>query len=217
METNDYNELLQEPLKALKKTSPDTCFKRIAEELLKNYCINCGGKEFYLAEIEFYYYQSNSIDKMNDRWNMVTYARTGKNAGELFYHLSGVDICFKSSYEKGSGQFGGILIRSVIDEDNKLVTGPLNCKDLLLNACNNCMPRLEKIKNRPNHKDCCLSTRRLLGKKDMEDKIDYPFNLCFYDGNIKDWNTSIERYDKKTNDIKTIHKKYSINRLYCFL
>ncbi len=48
----------------------------------------------------------------------------------------------------------------------------------------------------------------------MEDKIDYPFNLCFYDGNIEDWTTNYERYDKKTNLIKRIQKKYDINRPY---
>jgi hypothetical protein len=48
----------------------------------------------------------------------------------------------------------------------------------------------------------------------MENKIDYPFNLCFYDGNIKDWNTDNDWYDKKTTQIKMIHKKYDINRPY---
>jgi hypothetical protein len=213
METTDYNELLQEPLKVLEKSCPDACFKRIAEELINNYCINCDGKEFYLAEIEFYYYQNNSKGIMKEPWNMVTYARTGKNAGELFFHLSGVDICFDSSYENGSAQFGGILIRSVIDEENKLFTGPLNCKDLFLNTCSNRMPILERIKKRTGHKNHCMSTRRLLGKKDMEDKID-PCNLCFYDGNIEDWNTINERYDKKTNLIKRVQKKYDMNRPY---
>ncbi len=210
MKTTDYNELLQEPLKDLDNSSPDACFKRIAEDLINHYCINCDGKEFYLAEIEFYYYQDN----MKEPWNMVTYARTGKNAGELFFHLSGVDICFNSTYGNGSAQFGGILIRSIINEENKLVTGPLNCKDLFLNTCSNRMPRLESIKKRGDHKNHCLATRRLLGKKDMEDKIDYPFNLCFYDGNIEDWTTNYERYDKKTNLIKRIQKKYDINRPY---
>ena len=214
MKTKEYYDLLQKPLKEMKKTRPDVCFKRIAAELINNYCINCNGKEFYLAEIEFYYYQDNSNGIMNKPWNMVTYARTGKKVGELFYHLSGVDICFDSYYENGSAQFGGILIRSVIDEGNKLITGPLNCKNLLLNACNDHMPKLERIKKRIGPKDCCLSTRRLLGKKDMENKIDYPFNLCFYDGNIKDWNTDNDWYDKKTNHIKMIHKKYDINRPY---
>lgn len=210
----DLNELLQESLKDLDNSCPNACFKTIAEDLISNYCINCDGKEFYLAEIEFYYYQDDSNGTKKDPWNMVTYARTGKNAGELLYHLSGVDVCFNSFYENGSAQFGGILIRSVIDEDNKLVTGPLNCKDLILNTCSNCMPRLERIKKRGSHNNHCLSTRRLLGKKDMEDKIDYPFNLCFYDGNIKDWNTINERYDKKTKKIKRILKQYDINRLY---
>lgn len=210
MKTIDFNELLQEPLKKLDNSSPDACFKRIAEDLINNYCINCDGKEFYLAEIEFYYYQDN----MKEPWNMVTYARTGKNAGELFFHLSGVDICFDSSYENGSAHFGGILIRSVIDEEKKLVTGPLNCKDLFLNTCSNRMPILERIKKRIGHKNHCLSTRRLLGKKDMAENIDDSFNLCFYDGNIKDWNTINERYDKKTNLIKRFQKKYDINRPY---
>ena len=52
-------------------------FKGIAETLLNNCCIQCGEKKFYLAEIEFYYYDSNLFNQL---WNEVTYERSGYEA-----------------------------------------------------------------------------------------------------------------------------------------
>ena len=57
-----------------------------------------------------------------------------------------------------------------------------------------------------------ISTKRLLGKTAMLDNIDGDYNLCFYNGNIKDWNTERTWYDKKTGKVKKIPKKYTIDR-----
>lgn len=82
--------------------------EEIARKLFSHYCINCNGKEYYFAEIEFYY-RNEEISKWNNDWNKVTYSnRTGYEAGSLFYHLSGVDICFECTEKR----YGGILIRS---------------------------------------------------------------------------------------------------------
>lgn len=198
--TNPFDGLNGKPQEFQKKCA------EIAEELFKNYCIECGTNKYYFAEIEFYYYDKKDF---KDEWNIVTYARDGYDAGSLFYHLSGVDICFNSKYAEN--RFGGILIRSLKTIEDKLVTGPLNCKDALLNSCNgHCMPRLIKCETKNAMPP--LATKRLLGETAMLDNVDEDYNLCFYDGNIVDWNTIRNWYDKRKGEVKEVTKKYSIER-----
>lgn len=113
-------------------------FKRNVEKsptISCNYCIKCNEKEFFFAEIEFYYWDKNH---WNEKWNRVTYPRIC-NPGKLFYHLSGIDICFDSYYNERNlndeARFGGILIRAIRSEDGIVIAGPLNCMLSLLNEC----------------------------------------------------------------------------------
>ena len=103
-------------------------FEGLAKTLFNQIDILAGNDRYSLAEIEFYY--QNGIFK--DGHYKDTYART-KPAGSLFWHLSGIDICFDSNKEEG--YFGGILIRSIVKEDGSLITGPMCCSDELLNSC----------------------------------------------------------------------------------
>ena len=104
-------------------------FEGLAKTLFNKIDILAGNDRYSLAEIEFYY--RNDIFK-NEQYE-VTYPRT-KHAGNLFWHLSGIDICFESDKEKG--YYGGILIRSIVKEkDGSLITGPMCCSDELLNSC----------------------------------------------------------------------------------
>ena len=122
----------------------DKC-KEIAKQLLENYCIKYGEKKYYyFAEIEFYYYDKK---KWNEEWNEKTYPRNNKNAGDFFFHYSGVDICFNSKFEEG--KFGGILIRSLKDENGNFITGPSVCMLEILNTCfeQKMNPSLEKSQN----------------------------------------------------------------------
>ena len=181
-------------------------FKDIAKELFSQYCILCAGKEYYFAEVEFYYFDK---DIWNAPWNKVTYARDGYNAGDLFFHFSGIDICFDSHYS--DNRFGGILIRSLKNEEGILFTGPLSCKDELLNVCKGKgMPMLDRRKKPVEMEP--QPTKRLLGKADMENGIDGVLNLCYYDNTITDWDTKRERYDKNGGGTKTYTKKYTIKR-----
>lgn len=194
----------------LKNPLKDSCdvqetFGDIARKLFNEYCIDCNGSEYYFAEIEFYYYEK---DKWENEWNKETYARDDYEAGTLFYHLSGVDICFDSKYDEN--RFGGILVRSLKNAE-KLITGPLNCKNELLNACKGkCMPILKELET--HYEINPISTKRLLGKTAMLNNIDGDYNLCFYDENITDWNTERIWYDKKNGKAKKVSKKYTINR-----
>lgn len=184
-----------------------TCFK-IAEELFRDYCINCDGTEYYFAEIEFYYWNKG---KWDEKWNRVTYPRDGYEAGTLFYHLSGFDICFDSSYKKE--RFGGILVRSVMNENNEVIAGPLTCKDKILNTCGKRnMPLLEKITKKRDWQPQVRPTNRMLGKEDMKNKIDKGFNLCFYDSKIDNWNPKKKRFDKSKGCEFESKSSYNIDR-----
>ncbi len=191
------------------------CFKAkcrdIASKLFNNYGIKCNNKIFRLAEIEFYYYDSEQYlkDPSHHKWQEVTYPRNDYKGGELFYHLSGIDICFDSQYNEESGRFGGILIRSIKDGE-KIIAGPLNCKDEILNACKNGeMPKLKKVSEKQEIEPA--QTYRSLGKTgtDIHD------GLCFYDASIKgDWNPLKDRYDTKHGVIKPKKASYDTSKFY---
>ena len=115
----EFNDLLQKPLIFFNPLKPESTFKSIADDLMKDYCIKCGGNEFYFAELEFYYYRTKDkeiLESANSQWEGVTYPRITK-AGDFFYHLSGCDICFESHLVKSGkeidGEGGGILISLV--------------------------------------------------------------------------------------------------------
>lgn len=179
----------------------------IAGELFTSYGIECNNKIFRLAEIEFYYYDSEQYlkDPSHHKWQEVTYPRNDYKGGELFYHLSGIDICFDSQYKEESGRFGGILIRSIKDGD-KIIAGPLNCKDEILNACKNGeMPKLIEVSGKQEIEPA--QTYRSLGKTGT----DTHDGLCFYDASIKkgNWNPKRDRFDTKTGNTES--KKISYN------
>ena len=196
--------LLQIPKEGFDPLKPNDTFYPIAKELMENYCIKCGDKFFFFAEMEFYYERASDKKALNDagiNWEGITYSRNA-NAGDLFYHLSGCDICFKSD----ETECGGILIRSLIDESNNVVAGPMNCVNAMLNACgkNKNVPCLFKKNNTRNVN--VRSTYRFLGyddfKKINNGNIDGELKLAFYDSNISKeiWNhkkSSYSYYSKR--------------------
>ena len=186
-EDMEIKDLLQKPLEGMNNCNVQNTFAEIAKNLFRNFCIRCGTKRYYFAEIEFYYY---SKDTFNKEWNEKTYPRDNKKTGDLFFHYSGVDICFDSSFD--DGKFGGILIRSLKEDCGKFITGPFVCMLELLNVSSEDWPRLELLKGDEAYKDCiiCKSPIARYGitykDKGIEDEP-----LCFYDQ---------ELYDKYTDD-----------------
>lgn len=188
----------------------DKC-KEIAKKLLENYCIEYGEKKYYyFAEIEFYYYDK---ERWNDEWNEKTYPRDKKDAGDFFFHYSGVDICFNSKFEEG--KFGGILIRSLKDKNGNFITGPSVCMLEILNTCfeQKTNPILVKRKN----EGCSFSEQPIARygityKDKQEDK-----KLCFYDERLKEKltnefeNATWDYSKKKNGEVKGIKK---ITRYY---
>ena len=205
-------ELLKNPFDGLSdyESIKKKC-EEIAQKLFDNNGIKSGDKTFRFAEIEFYYYDSEQYlkDPSHHKWQEVTYPRNDYKGGELFYHLSGIDICFDSQYNGKSGKFGGILIRSIKDGD-MTIAGPLNCKDEILNACKNGkMPKLIEVKVSERRSIKLNSTYRSLGKTgtDIHD------GLCFYDASIKgDWNPLRYRYVTKTGRIEPKKGSYDTSK-----
>ena len=176
---------------------------------MNNYCIRCWEKDYYFAEIEFYYYREEDkvfFEERKKNWEEITYPRK-TNAGDLFYHLSGIDICFESDLKKDKsgmiGYGGGILIRAIVDANDpqELIVGPLTCKDKILNACaGKEMPSLEHASTKRNIK--LSETYRYLGKSDF-DSIENPekenrdgnHKLAFYDAMVPSlWNAARSSY-----------------------
>ena len=69
--------------------------ERIARVLMNEFYIYNGRYKYRPVEIEFYIYHK---DLHADEH---VYKRDKKDAGDLFYHYSGFDICFESSFYEG--------------------------------------------------------------------------------------------------------------------
>ncbi len=221
-------ELLQKPLEKMngnlivKNEDKDiiseikTTFVEIAKNLFNNFYIICGDKEYYFAEIEFYYYNQCQYLKELFDWQKVTYCRTDKKVGDFLYHLSGIDICFNSKNDdKKAEEFGGILIRSIKDKNNIVVAaGPYTCRDFILNNCESkgIMPHLEYIKREKDYTPFTPKPfKRSLGKDDMKQNIDGELELCFYDDRLA-WKTERISWDKKKKNFTTESRNYKKER-----
>lgn len=113
MENNILTELkeklskknLEESTKSNKLTE---VFEEIADILLKKVAIRKGDKAYYIREIEFYLYNDQHRD-------IITYPRTCE-AGQWYFHSSGVDISFESYVKTNENEYG--LFQPVLDKDS---------------------------------------------------------------------------------------------------
>lgn len=108
---NELKELLVISSDATKENVQDR-FELLANKLFNEYEIVKGEKHYNFLEIEFYFYNDRHKDK-------TTYTRIMK-AGKWHTHLSGIDISFESDKQ----HYGGILIRSIIDDKGEVIAGP---------------------------------------------------------------------------------------------
>lgn len=129
-----------ENLKGLLEKPKPSDFDEIAKILLTKTKIVKGTREYYITDIEFYLYCDGHED-------IITYPRSCE-AGDWFFHDSGVDISFASNVEFENGKaklqfdsnvefqngkakkpdnnsfFGGILLRGIkmFDKENKTLS-----------------------------------------------------------------------------------------------
>ena len=107
-------------------------FDKVAKEIFTNYHINKNGEEYYFLEIEFYFCNKKHPD-------IITYPRD-MDACRWFFHKSGIDLTFQSSYSRFEGKdgmvdvnhnfaFGGILIRKILKKNTgQSIDGPNKCE-----------------------------------------------------------------------------------------
>ena len=216
----ELKEILTNPLSGLDKDDLDGVkerFHKRAKTLFENYGLKCGDKIFRFAELEFYYYKNDESGDNNwdATWNRETYPRN-KDAGELFFHYSGVDICFQCHFnekEKDNeyGEFGGILIRSLLDDD-KIIAGPLFCVNTMLNECKGQMPELVSV---PSQTFTFETTTRCGIKSDLKQEKGKELYLCYYTTSVNNknlqwdkaseriaWDKSKKRFTNQTRNYK---------------
>lgn len=112
-------------------------FEKLSESLLSKFQIQKGKQLYWMTDIEFYIYT-------DDHRDIITYPRNTE-AGEWFFHASGVDISFKSKVDleiwtkkqkpvlSKDSVFGGILIRGIVPayDGAQPIDGPMKVCDEL--------------------------------------------------------------------------------------
>lgn len=195
------------------KDGIESKFSEIAEDLLLKTEIKIGEDIRYtLEEIEFYYYKK---DVFEEGYNICTYPRDC-DAGDFFWHYSGVDICFKS-YDDA---FGGILIRSmrkkVGDTDEGIIGGPMRCAIDLANCCAKTGESLKlEIREKEKDKRTTSKTIRQGVKADYEELLDDNkktirpvVNYCYYIIQDNGWNRKRNNAYVLEEDKTTKKKSY---------
>ena len=90
-------------------------FSKYANKLMNEYCLKVDDKKYNLIEIEFYFY-----DKENHPDPYIYCNEKQKECGEFYFHGSGMDITFGNRI-----CYGGILIRSIMNEEGQYINGSL--------------------------------------------------------------------------------------------
>ena len=220
-EINDTTELravLENPLDFIDSTDSveikiPNLFSKIAKMLFERYDIliwDSKGKEHYysFAEVEFYYHKKGILDRDVDN---CVYPRTCE-AGKFLWHDTGVDICFKSECDIEDYYFGGILIRSLIDNDNKqIIGGPGRCANELAFLCRaGETPQLHPKKN-VQQVELCQTIRQGINcdvDKDGKAKVEYCYFIRMKDGK---WNQRKVKIKMKSDFSGYIRDEVTIN------
>jgi len=170
-------------------------FSDIAKVLLTKTAIKKGELLYFLTDIEFYWFSKNHKD-------IITYPRIC-NAGDWFFHKSGVDIAFQSYVDtdvrkgrrkailSGKERFGGILVRGIkpssywledgefknFDGPNKTVDELFDCFTAL--SCPTDFPTLVSCEHELSyHKEARYN---LNGNKTPEAKVNSILKENYYD------------------------------------
>lgn len=159
--------------KSMNESELDTKFSALAEFIMGNYCIESKGKKYFMNEIEFYFYGENYDDLRMNKKGTVTYPRTSE-AGCWYIHRYGVDLTFESNKKSKYG--GGILIRTVEDDDNKVFDGPVKCvNEMWEEAVSAFNPTAPNPVIAPCHREIELDEKPTLritaGKDDLHKKL----------------------------------------------
>ena len=177
--------------------------KSLAGKLMNEYCISNCRHTYRLLEIEFYIYDKDAHADEH------VYERDAE-AGQLFLHKMGMDICFASSMSQG--QFGGILIRALERDDNKYFGGPRICSYELINSATS-LCEVELSKDKLNFD---IEESKRIGINEWDDpKSDWKdeyFNkkYRFTRKGLERLHMTVNRYNFRETAIKTDNKTYKL-------
>ena len=177
-------------------------FKKLADGVMNHLCILNGKYEYHPIEIEFYVYTE-------DHQDIHVYPRNAEKPCDLFFHLSGMDICFESSME--TGRFGGILIRALERNDGKLIGGPLTCVNEVLNNADRCSDiHVEACADLTHTAECIGKRKGINQSTSLPDKYwDAHYRYLRDDFHVGDKITmEDESFDFKSRTHKKSHKRY---------
>ena len=219
-EITEFKVVLENPLDFITSTDREeiinqipNLFYKIAKMLFERFDIRiCDiekNKHYYsFAEVEFYYHKKGILDRDVDN---CVYPRTCE-AGKFLWHDTGVDICFKSECDIEDYYFGGILIRSLIDNDNKqIIGGPGRCANELAFLCRaGETPQLHPKKN-VQQVELCQTIRQGINcdvDKDGKAKVEYCYFIRMKDGK---WNQRKVKIKMKSDFSGYIRDEVTIN------
>lgn len=237
------NRLIGKELKSYEKINEfQKYFDDIAKYIFGNVAVVIGDSnskqiKYYLEEIEFYYnngkiseeeftFTTKDGKEKKDKKNYFscTYKRE-REAKQLFWHYSGVDICFQSD----ETCYGGILIRSLTKEyeDNdgnlriELIAGPLRCSNELINqgVLSKCIPQIKEIKRSIDVNNIGSTVRQGIETSEKYKKIldgineekgrkDFPFFCYFIKRKEEEWKTLVDGNLVKYSSIPEKRAKY---------
>lgn len=177
----------------------------LASCIMNNYCIYNGCYHYRPIEIEFYVY------KHGEHEDRHVYPRI-KKAKDIFFHYSGMDICFNTSENKDC--FGGILIRALErEEDKQFIGGPLVCVNEVLNTATGILVVEKKKIKEPENADQFGQRVGINALPNIEDTY-YNKDYRFIRKDIKE-NTSFglrTTYDYSNNEFKEISNSYKLKK-----
>lgn len=219
-EITEFKVVLENPLDFITSTDREeiinqipNLFYKIAKMLFERFdiriCDREKNKHYYsFAEVEFYYHKKGILDRDVDN---CVYPRTCE-AGKFLWHDTGVDICFKSECDIEDYYFGGILIRSLIDNDNKqIIGGPGRCANELAFLCRaGETPQLHPKKN-VQQVELCQTIRQGIDcdvDKDGKAKVEYCYFIRMKDGK---WNQRKVKIKMKSDFSGYIRDEVTIN------
>lgn len=115
---------LKELIHQVNAFNSNTIFKKIASILINEYKIVIADKEFFIAELEFYYYSKNHPDPYTHKHDLQ------KNFGTFYVHpkdgnYGGIDLTLG---DVDKDIYCGVLIRGLKDKDNNFISGPNSVK-----------------------------------------------------------------------------------------
>ena len=193
------------------KSDINSKLKNIAKILMNEYYISNGTHLYRPIEIEFYIYLKDISEDEKRHADEHVYPRTAE-AGRIFFHRNGMDICFLSSMK--DGYFGGILIRALEREDKEHFGGPRICAFEVLNSATG-MCAVQKCEHDQKLSFDVEASERIGIKEWTDSKSNwkdeyYNKKYRFVRKGLTEITITLPKFDFRATDLKYPNKKYKL-------